>query len=200
MSGNATGLTTRELVKIDLFPPDGGDGTYNKLIDSKIRQITDEIEQGINLKIIVRNYSGDDADVINGSELGPLILTHRPVVVFDELLDASDNVIDGDSYDVAHNSGLIVSVFSTLGASSTSLGWATGFRNYTAKYTAGFPVIPGGIEGIATDVVARRVRTIIAKAIGIQSETDEGGGTVTRESRKITKEEWKVLRAWGSRI
>ena len=194
MSANATGLTTKELVKGDLLLTDG---TYDKLIDSKIFQLTDEIEQGIDLKIIVRNYSGEDADVIDGSELGPLILTHRPVVDFDELLDISGNVIDADSYDVVHNAGLITR--SSTGT-FTTWAWATGSRNYTAKYTAGFQVIPGGLEGIATEILARRIAPIIAKAIGVQSETGEGGGTVTRESREITKAEWKKLHAWKTRI
>lgn len=194
MGAAATGLTTAELVKDDLGL---SGGTYDKLIKSKIHQITDEIEQGIDLKIIVRDYLGDDADVIDGSELGPLILTHRPVVKFIELLDISGNVIDADSYDVVHESGLIARSFTGTWPTWT---WATGKRNYTAKYTAGFPVIPGGLEGIATEILARRVRTIIANAVGIQSETDEGGGTVTRESREITEAEWKKLRAWKSRI
>ena len=199
MPGNATGLTTVEIVKGDL--PSIKDGTYDKVINDKIRQITDEIEQGIDLKIIVRNYSGGDsdepADVINGSELGPLVLTHRPVVEFDELLNSSGEVVDADSYSVAKESGLIV--YATA-AFDSSAGWASGFRNYTAKYSAGFPVIPAGVEGIATEIVARRVSAVIKNAVGVASETAEGGGTITRESREITKAEWKKLLAWSSRI
>jgi len=195
MPGNATGLTTVELVKGDL--PSIKDGTYDKVIGDKIRQITDEIEQGIDLKIIVRNYSGEDADVINGSDLGPLVLTHRPVVEFDELLNSSGEVVDADSYSVAKESGLIVYATSVF---DSSAGWASGFRNYTAKYSAGFPVIPAGVEGIATEIVARRVSAVIKNAVGVASETAEGGGTITRESREITKEEWRKLLTWSSRI
>ena len=58
----------------------------------------------------------------------------------------------------------------------------------------GFEKVPDGIEGIATDIVARRVRVVVNKAIGIVSQTTASGGETAFESREITDAEWRKLR------
>ncbi len=186
MSDAATGLTTLELVKeFLLIKVNQNDG----LIKNLIRQTTDEIEQGIGRKIIVAEYT----DVLDGSSLTELVLKHRPVVDFNSLT-LIDTAVDEDAFEVNEEAGLLIRVAGGFGTS-----WSDGTRNYTAVYTAGYAVIPAGIEGIATDIVARRVNAATKKKVGLETEALSGGGSTTFESRDITDKEWKKLLNWGAR-
>ena len=153
----AKGLTTVDIVKA--FAPITG-GAHDELIERLIRQTTDEIEEGIGAKIIVAEYT----DEIDGPPLGPLILTHRPVVEFRTLL-LNDDEVDSATYEVNTEAGLVYYV--TDGATTP---WTQGTRNYSANYTAGKVKIPGGLEGIATDIVARRVLAVSRKCVGVQGQ------------------------------
>ncbi len=186
MGDAATGLTTKELVKDFLFLKES---SLDGLIEDLIRQVTDEIEQGIQRKIIKRKYT----DVLDGSSFTELVLKHRPVIRF-ESLTLIDTAVDEDVFEVNADAGLLVRV--TSGVSSD---WSKGTRNYTAVYTAGYAVIPAGLEGIATDIVARRTFASTKKKIGLETEALAGGGSTTFESREITKEEWTKLHNWGAR-
>lgn len=182
MSNTATGLTDLDSVKAFAFP---GKNTseHDNLINLLIRQTTGEIEQEVG-DIIARDYT----DVIDGSALGSLILNHGPVLSL-ILRDASGTVIDSSTYEVDAGARLIV--FVTDGVLSN---WVEGTRNYTAVYRAGFKRVPDGIEGIATDIVARRLKVIIKDSVGIVSQVTASGGETSFESREITEAEWNKLR------
>lgn len=186
MGDAAKGLTTKELVKELLFVTEG---SLDGLIENLIRQVTDEIEQGIQRKIVVREYT----DVLDGSSFTELVLKHRPVIKLLSLV-LIDTAVDTDTFELNANAGLLVRVTSGL-----STSWSDGTRNYTAIYTAGYEDIPAGIEGIATDVVARRTFAASKKKIGLETEALAGGGSTTFESRDITGKEWSKLHNWGAR-
>ena len=186
MSDAATGLTTLELVKQFAGITEG---SSDDLIKNLIRQVTDEIEQGIKAKILRDDY----VEAIDGSSLGALVLQHSPVI---ELTDLSLNgtTVDADTYEL-NEEGAFIQLVSDGVLSS----WVDGVANYLAIYTAGYDVIPAGLEGIATDIVARRVAVISAGKIGTVSQVLPSGGATSYESREITEAEWTKLRNWGAR-
>ena len=183
----ATGLTTLKLVKEAMGITDGNN---DSLIDTLIRQTTDEIEQEIQSRIIVAEYT----DVLDGSSFTELVLKHKPVVDFKSLtLNAA--AVDTDAFEVNDEAGILVRV--TTGVPTA---WTNGVRNYTAIYTAGYETIPAGLEGIATDIVGRRARAKSKGRLGIESEVLASGGATAFQSSEITEEEWKKLRSYGNRF
>ena len=189
MGDAATGLTTVALVK-EVAGVD--ESSSDSMIGNLIRQATDEIETGIGVKIVAASYT----DVLDGSALGPLVLLHYPVIDFEELLSADGTtVVDATTYEVSLAAGLVE--FVTDGVLSA---WTTGTRNYTAVYTAGYETIPAGLEGIATEIVARRALAIVKQRVGTSSVSLGDGGQTTYEPREITVAEWAKLRSYRSRL
>jgi hypothetical protein len=176
----ATGLTTPEKVRAYL----GADGgSNNELIDQLIVQVTDQIEAFLNRKLIKASYE----EKIDGWRDENLVLKHRPVIKF-ESLTFVDELVDSGNYEVDEDAGLVVGVIS--GAATS---WTTGRRNYTAVYTAGYETIPGGIEFVATRLVARAVETTDKKRVGLDSKTLPTGGAVTFLPDTMNDEERKLL-------
>jgi hypothetical protein len=181
----ATGLTTPERVKSFAMIKES---SLDDQIKDLIEEVTDEIEQGIGRKIVVSEYT----DVLDGSSFTELVLKRRPVIKFLSL-KLDDTEVDSDGYQVNSDAGLVIAVTSGFGTS-----WSEGVRNYKATYTAGYAVIPAGIRGIATDIVARRINASKEKRVGLETEALGTGGSTTFESRDITKGEWKKLFNWGA--
>ena len=187
MSDAATGLTTPALVKDFAAITEG---SHDEKIKSLIRQATDEIEQGIGRKIIVAEYEEE----IDGQSLGPLILKHRPVVNMISL-SLNGTEVDESLFTVDLDAGLIFQV-----SDGATTAWTSGTLDYSANYTSGYEEIPAGLEGIATDIVARRINLIRKGNIGTSSESLGTGGTTEFESREITEAEWKKLRSYGDQF
>jgi hypothetical protein len=183
LSKDATGLTTPERVRDHLQL---GKSTHNNLIESLIEEVTDEIEAGIDAKILAASYE----ETIDGQTLGPLVLQHTPVIRFIKLV-LNGTTVDASTYEVDEAEGLVKRV--TDGVEST---WAKGTRNYVATYQAGHKVIPPGLRGIATEIVGRRLFRITKKKVGIDSEDLTSGGSASFESTEISDAEWKKLRRY----
>lgn len=186
MSDPATGLTTLDLVKVRLNIKVSTDDV---LIKDLIEEATDEIEVGIGARIIKAEYT----DTLDGSSLGALVLLHRPVIDFEELV-LNGTAVDATTYEVDKAAGTIELV--TDGVKSS---WVDGTRNYVATYTAGYEEIPAGLLGIATNIVARRTLATTKDRIGVSAKGLPSGGSTDYESAEITDEEWKKLRGYGRR-
>lgn len=186
MALTAKGLTTVE--KVQRYA-DIETGTNDELIKDLIDQVTDEVETGIGAKIIVVEY---EDEVIDGWYSEYLSLKHRPVVTFTSL-KLNDVLVTASSYQVNLPAGLVVQV--TDGATTS---WTKGTRNFKATYTAGYATIPGGLERIATRIVARALETSSKGRIGKSAEALSTGGTVDFEPDIITDAEWKTLKSYGS--
>ena len=191
MSQAATGLTTLDKVKRYVSPKAGTEtGTHDDLIRDLIAQVTDEIEVGIGAKLLKASYT----DTLDGWVNEYLVLLHRPVIDFTKL-ELNGVVVTASTYQVNKPAGLVVQV--TDGAPTA---WTPGTRNYVATYTAGYVTIPGGLERIATRVVARALETSSKGRIGKSAESLSTGGTVDFDPDLISDAEWKTLRNYGALV
>lgn len=187
MSDFDTGLTTPELVRTFTGQKVGA---HDDTIKALIRQLTDEIETLIGRRIVKDKY----IDVLDGSSLGGLVLLHTPVIDFTSLT-LNGTVVTASTYQVDKAAGVV-----ELVSDGAVTAWTDGTRNYTATYTAGYEEIPAGIEGIATDIVARRLHAIRKDHVGLKSESSAAGGTTEFESREITDKEKSQLLRYGTQF
>lgn len=184
-----TGLTTAAKVKAYAVGNKGKEtGFHDELIKDLIAQVTDEIEIGLGTKLIAAEYEDEELD---GGFTEYLQLKHRPVIAFDTL-KLNDVEVTASTFQVNKPVALVVQV--TDGAATA---WTSGTRNYKATYSAGYLTIPGGIERVATRVVARALFMATKDRVGASSKTLDSGGSVDFDPDTISDDEWRTLRHYG---
>lgn len=184
MPNVATALTTPEKVKAYANDTTGAN---DELIGILIPQITDLIEAFLGRKIVSAEYT----EKLDGWWTEIMQLKHRPVIEVASL-SLVGSLIDSNTYEVDEEAGFLVNV-----AGGVVTPWVRGVRNYTAVYTAGYVEIPGGIEWVATRIVARSLDTVIKDRVGITTKGLPSGGTTEFIQDTITDEERRILLPYG---